>query len=44
LEELEVAEIVNKCCCPTEAEVKRGAVVVLLVLNRLTVPPLVQGH
>jgi hypothetical protein len=37
LEELEVAEIVNQCC-PTEAEVEHGTVVVVLALNRLTAP------
>lgn len=37
LEELEVAEVVNKYC-PTEAEVEYGTVVVVLALNRLTAP------
>jgi transposase len=37
LEELEVAEIINKYC-PTEAEVEHGTVVVVLALNRLTAP------
>lgn len=37
LEELEVAEIVNKYC-PSQAEVEHGTVVVMLALNRLTAP------
>jgi transposase len=37
LKELEVAEVVSEYC-PTEAEVKHGTVVSLLVLNRLTAP------
>jgi hypothetical protein len=37
LKELEVAEIVNEYC-PTEAEVKHGTTISVLVLNRLTAP------
>jgi transposase len=37
LKELQVAEIVNEYC-PTEAEVKHGTTVSVLVLNRLTAP------